>query len=572
MSAQEQFAELWTDYLEGELDETGIATLRALLSSDESLLKLAADMYQTHRLLGLVVEEVPSRQDGFVREVLSRLPETSDGFISGVMAGVEKVADTHRATQNTGAGGRHPTAGQSGSRNRFLFRKIVAVVALTTLAIAWYSFRPSRHTDVVKDVPNSNDEAVLKGNVQVASLAHARFFGELSPSVDSVLVPERDYVLMSGLVRVAFPTGASAIVEGPAVFRVMSDECLALDVGHCSVHAPDGAEGFRVETPVTRVIDRGTRFTVNVAETSETEVQVIEGEADIFERFHDDAESEIRLNDGDAQRFAKGREFSADHIPFEPNAYRYSLPDRIVSYSTTTADDGRAENLTSVTVQRDGRVVDIPITDVIPARVTAFKATSSGAFICGGPTIPAKRIETSSDHSLVTGVINPGGSVEPLASTPVLMGESATPGLAIRFDKPVENGPGADVVVFDLQTFSNPPNGDAFHVSPLRFRDGLRSHTIRVYDLTMESPGAHDLTGFHVHMFAEAAESLEQLESLECSPRKQVITFRGLAVGIDLSALGYDDGDTVDGLFFQDALDDQHHFDPVFIGGLPAMK
>ncbi|MEX0820272.1 MAG: hypothetical protein WD070_11795 [Pirellulaceae bacterium] len=36
--------------------------------------------------------------------------------------------------------------------------------------------------------------------------------------------------------------------------------------------------------------------------------------------------------------------------------------------------------------------------------------------------------------------------------------------------------------------------------------------------------------------------------------------------------LGYDEGETVDGLFIQDALDDDHIVDPVFMGGLPTME
>src|SRR5690606_23658025 len=117
----------------------------------------------------------------------------------------------------------------------------------------------------------------------LVSVAQAKFFGELAPPVGSVLTPQREYVLMSGLIEVSFPAGASAILEGPAMFRVTSNQSLALDVGRCSVHAPDGAEGFRVETPVTRVVDRGTRFTVSVGETSDTEVHVIEGAADVYE-------------------------------------------------------------------------------------------------------------------------------------------------------------------------------------------------------------------------------------------------------------------------------------------------
>jgi hypothetical protein len=39
---------------------------------------------------------------------------------------------------------------------------------------------------------------------------------------------------------------------------------------------------------------------------------------------------------------------------FTPLAYRRGLPERIVSFEATPAADGRAENLTSVTVQRGG--------------------------------------------------------------------------------------------------------------------------------------------------------------------------------------------------------------------------
>ena len=563
MNPQERFADLWTDYLEGELDESGIAELRGLLAEDETLVRLAADMYQTHRLLGLVVEETPARQDDFVREVLSMLPEGSSSFVSGVMEDIGRIA-------NSSAGNRS-RADRSWIQRRSV---LLAVVASTILTIACYSLWPFGDSDIAKvDVSPSKVETP-RINARIASMSQAKFFGELSPPVNSLLAANRDYVLTSGMIEMAFPDGASAIVEGPAVFRVLSDERLALDVGRCSVHAPNGAEGFRVETPVTHVVDRGTRFTVNVAETSETEVHVIEGAADIYEveRISNPSEKEIRLTDGEARHFARGRAFAADDIPFDPSLYRHGLPDRIVSYNATTTEDGGSESLLSVVIQRDGRVMEISAEDLIPARVTAFKTTLRGAFICGGETIPGQRIGMSSDRSLVTGVINPGGSIEPLRSSPILAGQSATPGLAIRFDKPVENGPGADVVFFDLQTFANPPDGDAFHVSPLQFRDGLKSHTIRDYDLTMESPAARELTTFYVHMFADAADSIEKLESLECSPRKQVIRFRGLAVGIDLSDLGYASGESVEGLFFQDALDDEHYVDPVFVGGLPALK
>jgi len=46
MNSDERFIELWNDYLEGELDESGIAELQALVAGDERLLRMATDIYQ----------------------------------------------------------------------------------------------------------------------------------------------------------------------------------------------------------------------------------------------------------------------------------------------------------------------------------------------------------------------------------------------------------------------------------------------------------------------------------------------------------------------------------------------
>jgi len=51
-----------------------------------------------------------------------------------------------------------------------------------------------------------------------------------------------------------------------------------------------------------------------------------------------------------------------------------------------------------------------------------------------------------------------------------------------------------------------------------------------------------------------------------------IVGAKALAVGIDLSDLGIPEGETVEGLFIQDILDDKDFLDPVFIGGLPSLK
>jgi hypothetical protein len=134
------------------------------------------------------------------------------------------------------------------------------------------------------------------------------------------------------------------------------------------------------------------------------------------------------------------------------------------------------------------------------------------------------------------------------------------------------NRPGPDVVFFELQTALNPPDGDAFHASPLRFGAGRRSHTVRVYDLTMTSPEALKLASFFLYRFKAPVASLAGLEAGECVRMPRKSNFHALAVGIDLSDLGFAEGEGVDGLFFQDAQDDDHQVDPVLIAGLPEER
>ncbi|RCS41519.1 hypothetical protein DTL42_23505 [Bremerella cremea] len=414
--------------------------------------------------------------------------------------------------------------------------------------------------------------------VRFSSMARAKFFGELPPAIDATPIPKRDYILIEGQVELKFPRGAKAIIEGPAVFRVLTGERMAIDVGRCSVHAPDGAEGFQVDTPDVNIVDRGTRFSVDVLESNVTDVQVVEGAADVYRKreSNNDAEQDfqLRLKPADAWRFSFPDPSSPKPLSFNPNHYQSHLPDRIISYEASTNHSGSAENLQSITVQRGGKTYQFPVEDLIPSHVTWFHAQTSHGYLIGERKLPQHYADFARDQSIRTGVINIGGSRQPLTSNPDLTidestGEFGTPGMAVQFARPVRNGPGADVVFCELQTFSNPLQGDAFHISPLKFEPGLHSHTITSYDLTLESPESLEVQQLYIYRFEELPRSLDQLQTFHHTPIADSTKFRAIAVGIDLSDLGYPEGALVDGLFFQDALDDDHIVDPTFIAGFP---
>lgn len=85
MNDNERFERLWNDYLEGELQDGGIADLQQLLASDDSLLRAAADSFQVHRLLGLKAKDSEIRHEDFVRSTMERLPSGETEFVGDVM-------------------------------------------------------------------------------------------------------------------------------------------------------------------------------------------------------------------------------------------------------------------------------------------------------------------------------------------------------------------------------------------------------------------------------------------------------------------------------------------------------
>lgn len=413
------------------------------------------------------------------------------------------------------------------------------------------------------------------GDAILVQSAGGQFFRDTMPTVGKALKSKHTYALTKGLIELRFRGGAEVILEAPAVLEVESGERLVIRQGVCSVHAPPGAEGFRVATPQAEVVDLGTRFSVAVAESGDTEVQVVEGAAEIH-RHLAMQDGALLLKERQASRAAGGQVLP---IRFSGEQYRRDLPDRVIRYRGAHTDgkpDGRLE---SVVVQRGGVPVEYPVDQLIGVEVTYFRGGRSSQHL----SVPVSEATDTrrqrldlleSDRLLHTGILNMGGSETPLNQDPVLTAadvSDTTPGMAIRFRSPVINGVGPDVVFFELQSVVNPPDGDAFHVSPIRFGPGLQSLTVRRYDITLHSEQAISIPSFDLFQSATSAGSLEELLDGTYTKRKSTIPFFAVAVGIDLSDLGYAGGAEVRELFFQDASDDvEHQVDPVFIGGLPV--
>jgi len=244
----------------------------------------------------------------------------------------------------------------------------------------------------------------------------------------------------------------------------------------------------------------------------------------------------------------------------------------ITSYTVGVTDSGTV--LTSVTATRGKGSVVFDATRLIRAKLLHFRAGSTAnvaTTMGGGAPAPDVRATLLTDLKLNTGLVNPGGSVTPLEASPVLTGPEATPGIAIAFQRPVVNRPGDDVVVFEVQLRGHGANrGDAFHVGPLRFGPGLRSHTVRTFDITLSHAKVQPAGDFELFRFSRVVRSLEELRTLPLGNRgSSECGFEALAVGVDLSDLGYAPGAKVEGLLFQ-SVSAGGGIDPVLIAGLPT--
>ena len=408
---------------------------------------------------------------------------------------------------------------------------------------------------------------------RLTQAAEAELFGQLIPELGASLPAEEEFVLIRGAILLTFQNGAETLIEAPSVFTIETAERLNLKTGRCSVHAPPGAEGFEVITPVTRVVDLGTRFAVNVDEVGASEVHVIEGAAEVYPAGA--AQRMNRLEKGDARRSTDEAQLSA--IPFNQKAFRRALPDRVISYqaSPDPAAPGFVRDLQNVTLQRGGKLTSYEVQELIGIDVLDFVSEGDASCLVWEGEFPSDPTIALRDNALNTGICNFGSIAAARLSNEKRRGERPSqrgaPRMEIRFHQPVINSEGPDIVLFEVQPAIHAMEGDAFTVRPRVEFAGGRKHRISRFDITMNSRNALRISHLRMAEYKLAPQSLEDFVKIPYQWKTLKFPFYVLAVGIDLSDLGYAPGEACTELILEDGDDDRNFVDPVFIGGLPPV-
>ncbi|KPL27397.1 MAG: hypothetical protein AMJ72_09090 [Acidithiobacillales bacterium SM1_46] len=304
MNSDERFIELWNDYLEGELDESGIAELQAIVAGDDRLLRMAADSYQIHRLLGLIAQDSASRQEDFVSATLARLPADDAHFVDGVMQHLPQGS---------------PRKGTTVRMLLAKWRMAIAAAAVVALIAGVVFLRPKSELAIVRITElNGAVQWTGDGGQVVPDLYVGRALrgGTLeSLSADS-------------WADLKFRDGSTVTVSGQSVLTISAHQQkeLHLRVGSLSASVmpqPDG-KLMLIHTPTARLEVLGTQLNVE-AEPSSTMLSVNKGRVRVT-RLVDGSVTEVPAEHQVVASVDRNAELKVTRRPRPVTAWQSDLP------------------------------------------------------------------------------------------------------------------------------------------------------------------------------------------------------------------------------------------------------
>jgi hypothetical protein len=132
-------------------------------------------------------------------------------------------------------------------------------------------------------LPPSDPPGTASGKVEVATLIRAEDVrwepgSDATPAEGEVVAAGR-LRLKTGRLTLAFFSGTSLTVEGPADLELLAADRVFCHLGKLRARVPHGAEGFTVRAAGYEVVDLGTEFGLNLEPGGKSRVMVFEGAA-----------------------------------------------------------------------------------------------------------------------------------------------------------------------------------------------------------------------------------------------------------------------------------------------------
>jgi hypothetical protein len=251
-------------YLSGELDEQARLQVERALRHDADLRSSFVAQAQMEAALRLLLSPERAREQAAFNEgVLARLRSEGAGdrgFAKSVLLEIVEEREGPRPA-------RWPDLLKAG---------LISAAASVGLLLLLQSviYRPAQEGATRRETPEAR--AAFAARVERSDAL--RWAPETARRVgEDGWLPPGLLRLESGSALVAFNSGATALVEGPAEFSVESNNRLFLKSGSLAAEVPQKASGFTVNTPRLNAVDLGTRFGVSVDAEGNSELHVMEG-------------------------------------------------------------------------------------------------------------------------------------------------------------------------------------------------------------------------------------------------------------------------------------------------------
>jgi hypothetical protein len=238
-------------------------------------------------------------------------------------------------------------------------------------------------------------------------------------------------ILTKGIAEFLCQDQTRIVFEAPAEFEFISANQVALNYGRLYAISPEGAVGFTVDTPGTRIVDLGTEFGVKVEVTGATEVHMIKGKANLIIGDPQSPKRKVVLTEKQARRV------DADQgifkiLPFQNNDFV-----REIDSEQNTVWRGQPINLADIVGGGDGFGAGVPGAAIDPRTAESFLIADVTEWI---PHEGTNEYQPVSWHDFIDGVFVPDGENGPVTISTDGRKFAACPDTDNRFWAGIANG------------------------------------------------------------------------------------------------------------------------------------
>lgn len=244
--------------LDGQIEDKEMSELDRLIVENPAVRRYYVEFLQIHTHLRTLLEHTPPAHQSSEEILDTQLwRQLAHHEQTAELVPIERPAPPVAAEPSPAPSIRTPRVSRLS-----LFGMAVSVAAMLFIVIYAQFFA-------------SPAVATLTDTVQ-ARWAHSQT--PLQPG-DRISTRPRD--LVSGFISIRFDSGAEIVLEGPARFKLLSENQMRLLSGKAFAVVPNTAIGFTIDCPGSRVVDLGTEFGLEVKPGVNMEVHVMKGKVNL---------------------------------------------------------------------------------------------------------------------------------------------------------------------------------------------------------------------------------------------------------------------------------------------------